>query len=252
MDRSTLKINSAGSYPGAFITFEGGDGAGKSTHMHFLGNVLRDLGFSVLNIREPGGTSIGEQLRAILLDPLNPEMTARAELLIYEAARAQLVSEVIRPALAAGKIVLCDRFTDSTLAYQGYTRGIDLGFIEEMSAFATDGIAPDKTILITCADREARRDRVGRREAADRIDAESDEFHRSVGEAFFTIAQNAPERIAIVDSSGTHAETARQILKALSDLFPWLSDGTVDLEGCLALYDRAHDKSMRICANAKE
>lgn len=238
--------NSANDLPGALVTFEGGDGAGKSTHMQFLANVLRDLGFSVLTIREPGGTSIGEQLRAILLDPRNPEMTPRAELLIYEAARAQLVDEVMRPALEAGRIVLCDRFTDSTLAYQGHARGLDLGLIEELSAFATDGIRPDKTILITCADRSARKDRVGRRADADRIDAESDGFHRTVGEAFELIARSDPERIAVVDSSGTHAQTAHQIFHALADVFPWLSDGTIDLNGCLELYERSHDKASRL------
>lgn len=238
-----LRIHSSHDRPGALITFEGGDGAGKSTHMHFLGNVLRDLGFDVLTIREPGGTSIGEQLRAVLLDPRNPEMRSRAELLIYEAARVQLVSEVILPALEAGKVILCDRFTDSTLAYQGHGRGLDLDFIMALNDFATSGVEPDKTILVTCTDGAARKGRVGRREDADRLDAESDDFHRTVGDAFEVIAASNPERIAVVDSSGTHGQTARQIFAALSDVFPWLSDGTIDLDGCLEIYERAHDKT---------
>ena len=121
---------------GVFISFEGGDGAGKSTHLHYVAEALRARGEEVVCLRDPGGTIIGEQLRAAVLDPGNYIMSAECELLIYEAARAQLVAQIIRPALERGAIVLCDRFADSTIAYQGYGRGLDRAFIDQANAFA--------------------------------------------------------------------------------------------------------------------
>ena len=149
----------AGNAPGAFVTFEGGDGAGKSTHIKFLAQVLEAAGLEVVRVREPGGTSVGEQLRAVVLDPANGEMAPEAELLIYEAARAQIVAQVIAPALARGAVVLCDRFTDSTLAYQGSGRGLSREFIEAANAFAARGIVPDRTIVMKCGDVQEKRGR---------------------------------------------------------------------------------------------
>ena len=127
---------------GIFITFEGGEGAGKTTHIRFLSETLRAHGREVLCLREPGGTEVGEQLRAVVLDPANGGMSDEAELLIYEAARAQLMAQVIAPALARGAVVLCDRFTDSTVAYQAYGRGLPRMFVDRVNEFACQGVHP--------------------------------------------------------------------------------------------------------------
>ena len=141
--------NIAASHRGLFITFEGGDGAGKSTHIRFLSEALRVHGCEVVSLREPGGTRIGEKLREVLLDPRNDDLSDQAELLVFEAARAQIVAEVIKPALDRGAVVLCDRFTDSTVAYQAYGRGLSLDFVRRANEFACQGIVPDRTILLT-------------------------------------------------------------------------------------------------------
>lgn len=241
----TYALNTGANAPGVLITFEGGDGAGKSTHIRFLADVLASLGLDVTCVREPGGTKVGEQLRDVVLDARNASLSPRAELLIYEAARAQLVDEVVRPALEAGKVVLCDRFTDSTLAYQGYGRGIDLDFIRDANAFAAAGIQPDATIVLSCPDREEKKSRVDRREKADRLELAGDDFHSRVIDAFAEIAQASDGRMHIVETSGKHSATARAVLQALSPVMPWLSDGSVDLDEQLAAYDAAHDHSGR-------
>lgn len=231
--------------PGALITFEGGDGSGKSTHIKFLAGLLADLGLEVVLVREPGGTALGEKLRDILLDAGNEDMSDRAELLIYEAARAQLVDEVIAPALAEGKVVLCDRFTDSTIAYQGFGRGIDIARIESLNDFATGGIVPDATIVLHCADREEKRDRVDRREDKDRLERVGGGFHTRVIEAFGRLADRYPDRVTLIDTVGKHSQTALAIFDALSGIIPALSDGSLDLAEELAAYDAAHDHSRR-------
>ena len=134
---------------GIFITFEGGDGAGKTTHITFLASCLRAMGHEVICLREPGGTSVGEDLRAIVLDPKNAGLCAESELLIYEAARAQIIREVIIPALARGAVVLLDRFYDSTIAYQVYGRGLPMSFVRQANSFACQGVHPCRTILLT-------------------------------------------------------------------------------------------------------
>lgn len=225
---------------GVFITFEGGDGAGKSTHIKFLAEVLRTQGLEVVCVREPGGTSIGEQLRAVVLDPNNPEMAPEAELLIYEAARAQLVAEVIRPALKRGAVVLCDRFTDSTVAYQGYGRGLDVGFIRAANSFATGDLVPDRTILVYCADRGAKGDRIERRNQLDRLEQEAEDFHLDVSDGFKDLKNDDPGRIRLVNTEGRHSDTAMAIFENLSDIFPWLTDGSVDLKDKLEAYDMQH------------
>ena len=244
----THELHTKGNAPGVLVTFEGGDGAGKSTHIRFLADVLESLGFAVVQVREPGGTEVGEQLREVVLDPANANLSARAELLIYEAARAQLVDQVIRPALDAGKVVLCDRFTDSTLAYQGYGRGIDLGFVRRANNFATDGIVPDATIVLSCPDREEKKSRVERAGEAglDRLEMAGDDFHGRVIDAFAEIAAEAAARVTIVETSGKHSATARAIFRALAPVMPWLSDGSADLDDMLAAYDAAHDHSKQV------
>lgn len=233
----------AGNAPGVFITFEGGDGAGKSTHIKFLAQVLEDAGLEVVRVREPGGTSVGEQLRAVVLDPANGEMAPEAELLIYEAARAQIVSQVIQPALQRGAVVLCDRFTDSTLAYQGHGRGLSLDFIEQANAFAARGLVPDKTIVMRCADVQEKRGRVSSREELDRLERAGDGFHARVNEAFDELAHVHAGRIGVVETSGTHSDTARAIFGQLDAFFPWLVDASPEMDERLAAFDAAHRKS---------
>lgn len=233
----------AANAPGVFITFEGGDGAGKSTHIKFLAGVLEDAGLEVVRVREPGGTSIGEQLRAIVLDPANAEMAPETELLIYEAARAQIVTQVIAPALSRGAVVLCDRFTDSTLAYQGHGRGLSLGFIEQANAFASRDIVPDKTILMRCADAQEKHGRVSSREELDRLERAGGSFHGRVNAAFEELACAHPSRIGVVETSGAHSDTARAIFAQVAPFFPWLVDGTLSWEEALAAFDAAHRKS---------
>ncbi len=229
----------AGNAPGAFVTFEGGDGAGKSTHIKFLAQVLEAAGLEVVRVREPGGTSVGEQLRAVVLDPANGEMAPEAELLIYEAARAQIVAQVIAPALARGAVVLCDRFTDSTLAYQGSGRGLSREFIEAANAFAARGIVPDRTIVMKCGDVQEKRGRVASREEMDRLERAGDAFHRRVNAAFDALAEQHEERVSVVETTGAHSDTARAIFAQLAPLFPWLADAEgLDVE--LAAFDAAH------------
>ena len=213
---------------GIFVTFEGGDGAGKTTHIGFLAEVLRSRGEEVVCLREPGGTTVGEALRSIVLDPTNEQLSDEAELLVYEAARAQLVAEVVEPALARGAVVLCDRFTDSTLAYQGFGRGIERGLIERLNAFACRGLVPDRTILIVCErDDEVCAPSVPDDEA-DRLERAGAAFHGRVNEGFRELARRNPERFRVVASAPRRADTARAVLSALEDLFPWMGDALAD------------------------
>ena len=213
---------------GVFITFEGGDGAGKSTHLQLVAEALRMRGVEVVCLREPGGTIIGEQLRSTVLDPGNYIMTDECELLIYEAARAQLVSQVIRPALDRGAVVLCDRFADSTIAYQGYGRKIDRGFIDRANEFSCQGVWPDRTILMmTGGDAEVGLDRATHHKHADRLEMAGTDFHERVNQAFLKIAEADPERVRLVISDATKAETSRKVFAELSDLFEWMGDDSI-------------------------
>lgn len=204
---------------GLFITFEGGDGAGKSTQIRFLARLLTEAGHEVLCLREPGGTKVGEALRRVVLDPAHGAMSDRAELLIYEAARAQIVDEVIRPALDRGAMVLCDRFYDSTVAYQGAGRGIDGAFIEAANRFACDGLVPDATILLVAPD-EAVRSRMGRRDRADRLEQAGEAFHSRVAEGFRALAAAEPKRVRSVSSQLERADTFRAVLAELAPVLP--------------------------------
>lgn len=213
---------------GMFITFEGGDGAGKSTHLQLVAEALRERGQEVVCLREPGGTIIGEQLRSTVLDPGNYIMTDECELLIYEAARAQLVAQIIRPALARGSIVLCDRFTDSTIAYQSFGRGLERAFVERANNFACQGIHPDRTILmITGGDAEVGIERATHHKHADRLEMAGMEFHARVNAGFAQIAEEDPARIRVVVSNESKARTAAKVFAALSDMFEWMADGSV-------------------------
>ena len=210
---------------GAFITFEGGEGAGKSTHIRFLAESLRDRDREVLCLREPGGTGIGEQLRAIVLDPANDDMSDETELLVYEAARAQIVAQVIKPALERGAVVLCDRFTDSTVAYQAAGRGLSREFVDRANSFACQGVRPDRTILlVTGGSAGTGLARATRRTGADRLERAGEDFHARVNKAFLEIAHDEPARVRVVESSGKKSSTAAAVFAELADLFPWMAE----------------------------
>lgn len=208
---------------GVFVTFEGGDGVGKSTHIRYVANELRRAGREVVCLREPGGTGIGESLRAMVLDPDNGEISSEAELLMYEAARAQLVREVIRPALERGAVVLCDRFSDSTIAYQAYGRGLPLDFVRRANAFATGGIVPDRTILLVLGNTRKSLARATGAGTGDRMEQAGEVFHSHVNRAFLKLAKRDPKRIRIVRSSSSRKATAAAVAAELADILPELS-----------------------------
>lgn len=208
---------------GVFVTFEGGDGVGKSTHIRYVANELRRAGREVVCLREPGGTGIGESLRAIVLDPDNGEISSEAELLMYEAARAQLVREVIRPALERGAVVLCDRFSDSTIAYQAYGRGLPLDFVRRANAFATGGIVPDRTILLVLGNTRKSLARATGAGTGDRMEQAGEVFHSRVNRSFLKLAKRDPKRIRIVRSSSSRKATAAAVAAELADILPELS-----------------------------
>jgi dTMP kinase len=191
--------------PGLFVTFEGGEGSGKTTQLKALLTHLRSLHVDAVQTRDPGGTTIGNQVRELLLNAENVQMSPMTELLLYEASRAQLVQEIIRPSLAAGRIVLCDRFTDSTVAYQGHGRGLDLDLIERLNTVAADGLRPDLTFLLDL-DPEMGLARASERLAQprqrhDRLEGEVLEFHQRVRTGYRTLAAREPERVVVLDAT---------------------------------------------------
>jgi dTMP kinase len=198
-----------------FITLEGPEGAGKTTQLAQIEALLQTYGFAVVKTREPGGDAIGEKVREILLHGHpNPE----AELLLFAAARAQNVAEVVRPALLSGKAVLCDRFTDSTIAYQGFGRGLPLEVIGAVNAFATGGLAPDVTLLLdlpVAIGLARRREDVA---GENRLDKESLAFHEKVRSGYLWQAKQEPERIKIIDATQTPEAIFVQIQKVLMPL----------------------------------
>ncbi|MCL2024869.1 MAG: dTMP kinase [Coriobacteriia bacterium] len=183
-----------------FITLEGGEGAGKTSHIEALRADFESAGRTVLVVREPGGTAIGEAIRTILLSPEHGAMVPRAELLLYEAARAQLVDEVIKPALADGAVVLCDRFFDSTSAYQGAGRGLESAFIDKLNLFATADLVPDATIVLDLPV-DVGLTRARTTGAPDRLEAASHGFHEQVRTAFCALAEAHPARVRMVDAT---------------------------------------------------
>lgn len=199
---------------GLFITLEGGEGVGKSTQLHRLVERIRSAGVEALALREPGGTVLGDRIREMLLDPAHGEMDAHAELLLYEASRAQLVAEVIRPALKRDAVVVCDRFTDSTLAYQGGGRGLGIDFVRRLNDAATAGLRPDVTVVLDLPVAEGLRRAT--RGGADRLEAEDAAFHARVRDAFLALATAEPERVVVVDASGSVAVVASRIEHALA------------------------------------
>jgi dTMP kinase len=205
-----------------FVTFEGGDGTGKSTQIRALESYLISRGRACLVTREPGGTELGALLRRVLLEAGGAPIAPSSELFLYLADRAQHVSEVIRPALAAGKIVLCDRFTDSTLAYQGYGRNLDLSLLRQFNSVADAGTTPDLTLLLDCpieiglartASRQAQADSPNE----DRFEREKLEFHEKVRAGFLDLARQEPRRFRIIDAAQEAADVSSAIRKILDE-----------------------------------
>ena len=206
---------------GRFITFEGGEGCGKSTQVKRLAAALEAKGVNVLLTREPGGTRLAEMIRTLLKDETEDPPVDRAELLLFLAARAQLVRNVIRPALDAGTWVLSDRFSDSTIAYQGYGRGLPVDFVKAANDFACEGLTPDLTFLLDVEPSVAAQRMRGREAAtntsADRIERAGDDFHTRLRRGFLELAAADAPRIVTIDASGTPDEVARKILLALPE-----------------------------------
>ncbi len=196
---------------GFFVTFEGPEGGGKSTQIHRLASALADQGFTVWTTREPGGSSTGERLRPILLGPQAGVLSALSEALLFTTARAQLVAEVIRPRLQRGEVVLCDRFIDSTLAYQGYGRGLDLAFLRRLQEEATGGLKPDLTLLLSLPV-QVGLSRIPRT-SQDRLDREDPAFHSRVHDGYLRLAASEPDRWWQVDASATPDAVAATILE---------------------------------------
>lgn len=213
MYRLLVRVNVMGSLSGRLITFEGVDGAGKSTQIALAAAALERRGYHVLATREPGGTRLSEEVRRLLLDPQFSEMAASTEALLYAAARSQLVVEVILPALKMGQVVLCDRFVDSTLAYQGYARGLDLDLLYTVNAFALSGLGPFFTILLDLASEEGL-ERSETRES-DRLEQESASFHRRVRDGYLALAAAASQRIRVVDGAGAPEEVQARVWERL-------------------------------------
>ena len=202
---------------GRFITFEGGEGCGKSTQVKRLAEHLASKGMEVVLTREPGGTRLAELIRGLLKDEREDPPCDRSELLLFLAARAQLVRNVIGPALAAGKWVLSDRFSDSTFAYQGYGRGLPLDVLRLANDFACDGLKPDLTLLLDVSP-EVAAARMRRREAAtntsaDRIEQAGDGFHSRLRAGFLEMAKAEPERIKVIDANGSPDDVWARILQ---------------------------------------
>lgn len=205
-----------------FITFEGGDGTGKTTQIRSAENHFRGHNRSCASTREPGGTELGTLIRKVLLEVGERDIAAPAELYLYLADRAQHVQQVIAPALAEGKIVLCDRFTDSTLAYQGYGRGMDLEWLRRLNAEASGGLCPDLTLLFDCppeaglARAAGRRDRPGEA-SEDRFEREELDFHRRIRGGFLELARQEPRRFRVIDASLSISAVAHRVREILDE-----------------------------------
>ena len=207
---------------GRFITFEGGEGCGKSTQIRILAERLRAAGKDVLLTREPGGTELAEKIRALVREESADPPNFRAETLLFLASRAQVVENVIRPALAAGTWVLCDRFADSTFAYQGYGRGLDLDEIKRINSFATGGLVPDRTVLLDVSP-EVSAKRMRAREVAtntdaDRMEKAGDDFHARLKRGFLELAAAEPERFAVISADGGVEEVGEAVWNSLQHM----------------------------------
>ena len=207
-----------------FITFEGPEGSGKTTQVRRLGALLRERGRDCVVTKEPGGTPLADRIRAILLDPSETKMDPLTELLLYAASRRQHVVEVIRPALSRGAVVLCDRFTDATLAYQGFGRLLELDRLRTLNDWATERLHPDLTVLFDIEEEVGLRRAHSRNEATanneGRFEAEDLRFHRRVREGYLSLARSEPRRFVVIDGNGTVDEVFERMLAAVRQRLP--------------------------------
>jgi dTMP kinase len=218
---------------GLFITFEGIEGCGKSTQARLLGGYLEGRGHEVVPVREPGGTALGEKVRAILLEDGPEPIAPVAELLLYEACRAQITERVIYPALARGATVVCDRFTDSTVAYQGFARGLGAEAVERVNRMAAPGPDPDLTLVIDCEpevglDRAWERIKSSRGPGEDRFEREEMEFHRKVRQGYLELARAEPGRVKVIDGGGTVEEVHARVIEAVGPIVDTTAPGSAE------------------------
>lgn len=209
---------------GVFLTLEGGEGTGKSTQLQLLWERLRGCGREVVVTREPGGTPLGNRLRALLVRESDDPPVPACELLLYAADRAQHVATVVRPALETGAVVLCDRYADATLAYQGYGRGLDRSLIVTLNEVATGGVVPHRTVLLDLDPGEGVRRALTRQAPAcgsreERFEAEAPQFHQRVRRGYLAIADAEPARVRVVDAHGSPEQVAARVWSAVADCF---------------------------------
>ena len=209
---------------GALIVFEGGDGAGKSTQVTALAHTLQEAGHTVTCTREPGGTPLAEAVRSLVLDPVNAPVSPATEALLFASARADHVARLIRPALERGEIVLCDRFVDSSAAYQGAGRGLGAAAVRELNDWALQGLVPDLTVLLDVDRATAEARRRSRGVAADRMESEAAAFHEAVNAAFRDLAELTPSRYLVLDAAAPAEDITRTVLQRVSALVPALPE----------------------------
>jgi dTMP kinase len=201
---------------GLLVTFEGIEGSGKSTQIELTRAYVEEQGYTCLVTKEPGGSPLGEEIRGFLLDRGDLRIDPLTELFLIEADRAEHVAEVIRPALDEGRIILCDRYTDATIAYQGYARGLDITVIHQMNHWATGGLTPQCTIVLDCAIEVG----MARAKGEDRFEREGKRFHEQVREGYLRIARQEPQRVTVVSGEGEQSaiqEEIRRIIRPLLD-----------------------------------
>ena len=201
---------------GKFITFEGCEGVGKSRQIKLLQEYLDKHKISYYLTREPGGSAISEKIRNIILDGENKKMTDACEALLYAAARVQLIDEVLKEKLDDGELVICDRYIDSSLAYQGYARGLGVDFVSKINSYAIEHFLPDYTVFLNLSPKEAFL-RKGGADKGDRLEQSGMDFHNKVYNGYLSLAEKEKERFIVIDASGTKEETHNKIIKALSD-----------------------------------
>ena len=203
-----------------FITFEGIDCCGKTTQVQILIEKIQSRGIDVITLREPGGTEISERIRDILLDKSNTGMTQITELFLFSASRAQLVNEVIKPAIAEKKVVICDRYVDSTTVYQGYGRGLSLGAVKTINRVATMDVVPNKTFLLDISIQEMIERRKGKRKHVDRMEMATEEFYTKVRKGYQDLAREEPHRFVVIDGTLPIDEIHEKIWKEIEPLLP--------------------------------
>ncbi len=201
---------------GKFITFEGCEGVGKSRQIKLLEEYLKARGVDYYLTREPGGAKISEKIREIILDKENSEMIPECEALLYAASRAQLLNQVLKPELEKGRLVICDRYVDSSLAYQGYARGLGYEFVAQINGYALKNYSPNYTVFLNLSPQKAF-ERKGGADVGDRVELSGREFHEKVYEGYLELAKKFPERFIVIDASGTKEQTHEKIVNALTE-----------------------------------